>query len=145
MEGSKTPLSCFPADMEGVEPPSSFSCEIEGFRSNMSLDSFSGLPAGESRQERTDALLLTTEVSGFRTHTRTVFFRERRLLLTLESPSGLSTAGSSLTSRLLELALLLGGCLTISGRLEGCLMVSIGIHHGVSPPLRRELRQKIKS
>lgn len=57
--GSKTPLSYFPADMEGVEPPSSFSCEIEGFRSNMSLDSFSGLPAGESRQERTDALLLT--------------------------------------------------------------------------------------
>jgi hypothetical protein len=44
--GSKTPLSYFPADMEGVEPPSSFSCEIEGFRSNMSLDSFSGLPAG---------------------------------------------------------------------------------------------------
>ena len=59
MEGSKTPLSYFPADMEGVEPPSSFSCEIEGFRSNMSLDSFSGLPAGESRQERTDALVLT--------------------------------------------------------------------------------------
>lgn len=57
--GSKTPLSYFPADMEGVEPPSSFSCEIEGFRSNMSLDSFSGLPAGESRQERTDALVLT--------------------------------------------------------------------------------------
>jgi len=48
MGGSKTPLSYFPADMEGVEPPSSFSCEIEGFRSNMSLDSFSGLPAGES-------------------------------------------------------------------------------------------------
>lgn len=60
MGGSKTPLSYFPADMEGVEPPSSFSCEIEGFRSDMSLDSFpDGLPAGESSQERTDALVLT--------------------------------------------------------------------------------------
>ena len=33
-------FNCRMADMEGVEPPSSFSCEIEGFRSNMSLDSF---------------------------------------------------------------------------------------------------------
>jgi len=57
--GSKTPLSYFPADMEGVEPPSSFSCEIEGFRSNMSLDSFPDYRLAESCQERTDALLLT--------------------------------------------------------------------------------------
>lgn len=33
--------------MEGVEPPSSFSCEIEGFRSNMSFDSFLVYQLGE--------------------------------------------------------------------------------------------------
>lgn len=51
-------FNCRMADMEGVETPSSFSCEIEGFRSNMSLDSFPDYRLAESRQERTDALLL---------------------------------------------------------------------------------------
>lgn len=134
----------FPADTAGLEPATSHYADIVvnaagalPFKSYASCDSFL---AGESDPGTDRRPLLTAEISVFGVaQTPTAYLRERRLLLTLESPSGLSATGSSLTSRLLELALLLGGCLTISGRLEGRLMVVIGIHHGVSPPPRRSI------
>ena len=127
--------------MEGVEPPSSFSCEIEGFRSNMSLDSFPDYRLAESCQERTDALLLTAEISVFGVaQTPTAYFREGLLLLTLlESPSSFSATGSGLLcglGQLFELALVgLAG----AGRLEGGLVFLVCPRHRVSPPLRRSI------
>ncbi len=43
-------FDCRMADTEGVEPPSSFSCEIEGFRSNMPFDSFPDYRLGNQAQ-----------------------------------------------------------------------------------------------
>ena len=85
-------------------------------------------------QERTDALLLTTEVSGFRTHTRTVFFRER-LLLALKGSGRFAATGSGLLCGLGQLSLLVLVRSTVPGRLKGFLVVGVGPsrHKGFHP------------
>ena len=108
------------ADTAGLEPAASHCADIVvdaagalPFKSYASCDYFPDYRLGNQTQGCTDTLLLTAKVSGFEVaQTPTVFFRER-LLLALKG----------------------------SGRLEGGLVVGIGIHHGVSPPLRRKLRQ----
>lgn len=62
------------ADTAGLEPAASHCIDIVVDTGALPLELcvlwfFSGLPAGESSQERTDALLLTTEVSGFQGRT----------------------------------------------------------------------------
>ena len=103
--------------------------------------SFPDYRLAESCQGRTDALLLTAEISVFGVaQTPTAYFREGLLLLTLlESPSSFSATGSGLLcglGQLFELALVgLAG----AGRLEGGLVFLVCPRHRVSPPLRRSI------
>ena len=132
-------FNCRMADTEGVEPTYQ-PPKWRDFSEPCPMILFWATSWANLTQERTDALLLTTEVSGFRTHTRTVFFRER-LLLALKGSGRFAATGSSLLCGFRQLSLLILVRSTVLGGLKGGLVVGIGIHHGVSPPLRRKLRQ----
>ena len=82
-EGSKTPLSYFPADMEGVEPSSSLLMEMRA-PFYMSCDSFLVYQLGESSQGRTDALVLVLTQLFHRLRSMTVIWRVRLLLALVE-------------------------------------------------------------
>ena len=129
------------ADATGVETVhprlTTSSWRIEGL-SCTSLDSFPDYRLGEPDPGADGRPLLTVEISGFGVaQTPTAYFRERRLLLTLESSSSLSATGSSLLcglGQLFELALV---GLADAGRLEGGLMFFVRPRHRGSPPSRR--------
>ena len=77
--------------------------------------------------------------------TPTAYFRERLLLLALKGSGRFAATGSGLLCSLSQLFELVLVSLAGAGRLEGGLMFFVRPRHRGSPPLRRELRQKIKS